>query len=326
MRSLLELPGASIVAVCDAEPKHRLRGQGIVEKARGQRPEAFDDHRRLLDRPDVDAVVVALPCDLHEPVYRDAIAAGQAPLRREAAGAEPRRLRPSDRRGRAGARAGGPSSASSGGRTRGSAKGSSGFSRGELGRLVEARAAWSSSNGPMTGHGGWLGRRERSGDWMVEQAVHVWDVLHWIKGEPPVRASGWGRRGLFAGLDPLRDVTDHYAVELEWADGFRAAFVQSWIAPADDGFTGSTLRVLGEEGGFDFATGTLTLRDRALAAPGDPTRSPARFPDGPRSVPGRGAVREPVAASDHAGRRPRRHAHRTARAQGGRRAKGRHDR
>ena len=35
----------------------------------------------------------------------------------------------------------------------------------------------------MTGHGGWLGRRERSGDWMVEQAVHIWDVFHWIKGE-----------------------------------------------------------------------------------------------------------------------------------------------
>ncbi len=36
------------------------------------------------------------------------------------------------------------------------------------------------------------------------------------------------------------------------------------IAPADDGFTGSTLRILGEDGGFDFATGALTLRDRAL--------------------------------------------------------------
>ena len=77
LRSVLELKGTSIVAVCDTEPKHRLRGQGIVEKARGHRPEAFDDHRRLLDRPDVDAVVVALPCDLHEPVYRDAIAAGK---------------------------------------------------------------------------------------------------------------------------------------------------------------------------------------------------------------------------------------------------------
>ena len=35
LRGLLELPGTPIVAVCDFEPKHRQRGQGIVEKARG---------------------------------------------------------------------------------------------------------------------------------------------------------------------------------------------------------------------------------------------------------------------------------------------------
>ena len=98
---------------------------------------------------------------------------------------------------------------------------------------------------------------------MVEQAVHIWDVLQWIKSELPVRASGWGRRDLFAATDPARDVTDHYSVELEWDDGFRASFLQSWIAPADDVFTGTTLRVLGERGGFDFATGAVTLRDRS---------------------------------------------------------------
>ena len=72
-----------------------------------------------------------------------------------------------------------------------------------------------------------------------------------------------GPRGLFASTDPLRDVTDHYAVELEWADGFRASFMQSWVAPADDSFTGSTLRVMGEDGGLDFVSGSLTFRDRA---------------------------------------------------------------
>ncbi len=263
LRSLLELRATSIVGVCDAEPKHRLRGQGIVEKARGHRPEALDDHRRLLDRPDIDAVVVALPCDLHEPVYRDAIAAGkhlyaEKPLAPSLAGCD-RLIAWAAKSPRVAVHLG--YQRRSNPRFR---EGVERVQRGELGDLVEARSAWSSSNGPMTGHGGWLGRRERSGDWMVEQAVHIWDVLHWIKGEIPVRASGWGRRGLFAGMDPLRDVTDHYAVELEWTDGFRAAFVQSWIAPADDGFTGSTLRILGEQGGFDFATGTLTLRDRAL--------------------------------------------------------------
>ncbi len=263
LRGLLELPAASIAAVCDAEPKNRLRGQGIVEKARGQRPDACEDPRRLLDRKDVDAVVIALPCDLHEPIYGDAIAAGkhlyaEKPLALDLAACD--RL--------AALAAGAPGLVVHVGLQRRSnpryRDAIEKIRGGELGTLVEARASWTSSNGPMTGQGGWLGRREHSGDWMVEQAVHVWDVLHWIKGELPVRASGWGRRGLFARIDPRRNVTDHYAVDLEWADGFRASFVQSWIAPADDGFTGSTLRVLGEQGGFDFSTGAMTFRDRSV--------------------------------------------------------------
>jgi myo-inositol 2-dehydrogenase / D-chiro-inositol 1-dehydrogenase len=264
LRGVLELPGTSIVAVCDAEPKHRLRGQGIVEKASGHRPEAYEDPRRLLDRKDVDAVVIAVPCDLHEPLYGEAIAAGKH-LYAE----KPLALHVADCDHLAMLAAKAPQLAVHVGYQRRSnpryREAVERIQRGELGVLVEARASLTSSNGPMTGHSGWMGRRERSGDWMVEQAVHVWDVLYWIKGELPTRAAGWGRRGLFTRTDPQRDVTDHYSVELEWADGFRASLVQSWIAPADDGFTGSTLRVLGEDGGFDFSTGALTFRDRSLS-------------------------------------------------------------
>jgi predicted dehydrogenase len=263
LRASLELPGTSIVAVCDAEARHRQRGQGIVEKARKHRPQAFDDYRKILDLADVDAVVVALPCDLHEPVYSDVIKSrkhlyAEKPLGLSIEGCDrliaeaaldpdlaihvgfQRRSNPRFR------------------------EAIDLVKRGELGELIEARASWTSSNGPLCGHGGWMGRRERSGDWMVEHAVHVWDVLHWLVGELPVKASGWGRRGLFAAIDFHRDVTDHYAVELEWRNGFRASLVQSWIAPAEEGFSGSTLRVLGEEGGMDFGTGTMTFRDRRL--------------------------------------------------------------
>ncbi len=114
----------------------------------------------------------------------------------------------------------------------------------------------------MNGHDGWLARRARSGDWMVEQAVHVWDVFHWVAGGVPARAYGQGRRDLFADRQPARDVTDHYSVHLEWASGFHVAFLQSWVAPADDRFTGITLQVMGEEGGLDFGSGALTYRDR----------------------------------------------------------------
>ncbi len=261
LRSLLELPGTEVVAVCDSERKHRQRGEGIVEKARAKRPESFIDPRNVFDRDDVDAVVVALPCDAHDQVYADALAAGkhlfaEKPLaitldgcdRLIAAQASSTNLtvhvgfqRRSNPRFRQAIEV---------------------IGRGELGPLVEARASWTSSNGPITGHDGWLGRRERSGDWMVEQGVHIWDVLHWLKGALPEKATGWGRRDLFASVDKQRNVTDHYSVDLEWADGFRASFVQSWISPAGEGFTGSSLRVLGEQGGFDFTSVRLTFRDR----------------------------------------------------------------
>jgi predicted dehydrogenase len=262
LRALLDLPGTPIVAICDTEAKFRQRGQSIVEKARGQRPQAYDDARHVFDRADIDAVVVALPCDLHESTYLEALAAdkhlyAEKPLALSVEGCD-RLIGASARMPRLVVHVGF--------QRRSNPRFQEGVElirRGELGPLVETRASWTSSNGPLAGHGGWLGRRDRSGDWMVEQAVHIWDVLHWLKSEPPARAIGWGRRGLFAALDPARDVTDHYAVELEWADGFRASFVQSWIAPADDSFTGTTLRTLGEHGGFDFATGTLTYRDRS---------------------------------------------------------------
>src|SRR4051812_48908929 len=50
LRSLLELPAAQIVAVCDAEPKHRHRALGIVEKATGARPEGHEHAAQLLER------------------------------------------------------------------------------------------------------------------------------------------------------------------------------------------------------------------------------------------------------------------------------------
>ncbi len=264
LRALLEFEAAEVVALADAEPRHLARASGIVEKAGGGRPETFERIDAILERPEVEAVVVALPCDLHAPTYREALRAGKhlygekplAPTLAECdlieaeAARSPglvlhvgyqRRSNPRYREGVELAR------------------------RGDLGPLVSGSAAWVSSNGPMNGHGHWLASRARSGDWMVEQAVHVWDVLGWLKGSPPIRAFGHGRRDLFARLQPGRDVTDDYAAQLEWADGFRVSFSQSWVAPADDAFTGVSLRLVGEGGGLDLATGSVTYRDRSRA-------------------------------------------------------------
>jgi len=267
LRVLLDLRAAPIVAVCDSEPRHRLRAQRIAEKASGTRPLAFDRADQVLERRDVDAVVVALPCDLHAEVYRNAIKAGkhlyaEKPLALTLAECDlvladaaqapdvvvhvgfQRRSNPRFR------------------------EGVELVHRGELGSLIEARAAWISSNGPMNGYADWLAQRARSGDWMLEQAVHVWDWLGWIAGAPPSRAYGQGRRDLFAERQPERDVTDHYSVVLEWPDGFHASFIHSWVDPADDAFTGITQRLVGTSGGLDFSSGVATFRakDRPRSA------------------------------------------------------------
>jgi predicted dehydrogenase len=262
LRTLLELPGAQIVAVSDPEAKHRLRGQGIVEKASGARPEACESTEQLLERTDVDAVAVAIPCDLHASVYAQALEAGKHLYAEKPLGlslAECDRLievaaaRPQQVVHVGYQRRSNPRYLEAAERIR----------RGELGTLLEGRATWVSSNGPMNGHGGWLARRERSGDWMMEQAVHVWDVLHWFTGGPPICAFGQGRRDLFANAQPDRDVTDHYSVELEWENGFHVSFLHSWVAPADDRFTGVSLQVMGTEAGLDLGSGALTFRDRS---------------------------------------------------------------
>lgn len=264
LRSLLEMRGVEVLAVADLEPRHVIRAQGIAEKASGARPTAHVDWEGLLAREEVEAVVAALPCDLHEAAYSAALGAGkhlyaEKPLAPTLAECD-RLILESESR---------PELVVHVGYQRRShprfREGVELIRRGELGGLVVGRASWTSSNGPMVGQGGWLGRRGRSGDWMVEQAVHVWDVLHWIKGGPPVRAYGHGRRDLFRATQPGRDVTDAYSATLEWADGFHLTYEQSWIDPADDAFTGQELKVVGTLGGIDFRTGTATFRDRSKA-------------------------------------------------------------
>jgi predicted dehydrogenase len=262
LRTLLDLPGVTVVAVCDTESKHRLRGQGIAEKAKGVRPDAHERPEQLLGRDDLDAVAVAIPCDRHADVYAAALHAGKHLYAEKPLGLT---LAECDRLIAEAATA--PSLAVHVGFQRRSnpryREGVERVRRGDLGTLVHGSAAWVSSHGPMNGHDDWLARRERSGDWMVEQAVHVWDVFHWLAGGPPARAFGHGRRDLFARSQPGRDVTDHYTVHLEWPDGFHATLVHSWVAPADDRFTGVTLQLVGSDGGLDFGSGALTFRDRS---------------------------------------------------------------
>jgi predicted dehydrogenase len=58
-----------------------------------------------------------------------------------------------------------------------------------------------------------------SGDQIVEQHVHNIDVMNWVYGGPPVKFMGMGGRQ--TRNDPKGNIWDHFAVEMEYANGAR---------------------------------------------------------------------------------------------------------
>lgn len=73
LQALLVLPGNEIVAVTDA---YRGRIERAIERT-GGRARSYPNHRELLDKAGVDAVVVGTPDHLHKSIIMDAIAAGK---------------------------------------------------------------------------------------------------------------------------------------------------------------------------------------------------------------------------------------------------------
>ncbi len=260
LRSALEIAGVQVRAVCDANPANRTAAAEAVT-GKGQAPPRLTEHwSELLALPEVDAVISALPCDLHYRNYMDVIAAGK-----DLYGEKPMCL-----------------SAAECDNVVAATQASSrivqiGFQRradprfietmelvhsGELGRLVEARVCWSNAWGPLYD---WFGKRDRSGDWMVEQAVHNWDVLNWANGCLPVRAVGMGRTGLYQEKQSDRDVTDYYSALVEYENGVIVNILHSWVAPGQTGaynryFNEEYTRLVGTRAGIDFNSGTLSYR------------------------------------------------------------------
>lgn len=57
-----------------------------------------------------------------------------------------------------------------------------------------------------------------SGDFIVEQSVHMIDVCNWAKGDYPVEAQGQGGRQVRTGKD-YGQIYDHFAIEYTYDDG-----------------------------------------------------------------------------------------------------------
>ncbi len=85
LQSLVGYGDVQIVAVCDVNRLVRERARGFVEQRYGQRSrdggysgcEAYNEYERLLERADIDAVLIAVPDHWHAKIAIDACRAGK---------------------------------------------------------------------------------------------------------------------------------------------------------------------------------------------------------------------------------------------------------
>jgi myo-inositol 2-dehydrogenase / D-chiro-inositol 1-dehydrogenase len=260
LSQVLSIDGVEVAAVCDINPGNLRRAQRMVEERSGKRPDGIGDtpydYRKLLARKDLDCVVVATPCYWHSTMYMDAINAGkhfygEKPLAITAWGLK--EVNDAYRRN--------PNVVVQigfqWGADRRRADVIEKVHNGLIGQLLEGR--FHRYNG-WDGHGGWYADRAQSGDWMLEQAVHEFNLIWWVTQTHPISCFAAGRSGIIPG----RNTTNYYHAVLQYPEKLNNLVVHyghGWIHVS--GFPDGGLKAdfIGEKGALNVMDAYVQLRE-----------------------------------------------------------------
>lgn len=238
----VKVPGVRWVALCDIQEKNLQRGLSIAKGA-----DPYEDYRQVLDRKDVQAVVIATPIGLHAAMTIDALRSGKHVLcekmmaysmdeakhmyrvmrqtGRKLQVGHQRRYNPDYRHAWKLAQ------------------------EGILGRITHVRAQWNRNaswrrpcpDPKLEELINWRLYRKSSQGLMAELGSHQIDVVNWFLGETPSAVVGIG------GLDYWkdgRDVDDNVQVIFEYPSGVKFQY-QSITTNQFDGFTE---QIMGDKG------------------------------------------------------------------------------
>lgn len=75
--AMLQNPGVQLMALCDVDQTVLDKRTAEAEKNWGKRPAQYRDYRRVLERQDIDAVIIGTPDHWHCLIMTDACAAGK---------------------------------------------------------------------------------------------------------------------------------------------------------------------------------------------------------------------------------------------------------
>jgi predicted dehydrogenase len=254
-RHMLKVPGVKMVAICDVDEEN-LKAAMDQATAAGHSPDPYTEYRKLLDRKDVDAVVIATPVDFHKEMAITALEIGKNVYCEK-----PMALTPEDCRQVTNAAASAKGIFQAGFQLRhdpNRAASMEFIKSGGIGKVLFLQGQRNTGDLPRKTL--WYFDRTRSGDNIVEQACHIIDLMVWAAGSHPLRAYGTGGINLFKNEPPGRTTMDNYTVIFEFPDDIRCSFTQLYFDPP--GFSGIKERVFGSLGAIDLATALFSEREK----------------------------------------------------------------
>jgi predicted dehydrogenase len=226
-------PRAQVTALCDLFDD---RIETAIQRIKlDKKPAIYKDYQKLL-ASDVDAVIIATPPFEHPPMLEAAVEARKHIYCEKPMGVDVEGCR---RVIAAGRKADPKKCISVGFQQRYGPVYLEGYRRiqeGQIGTLSNARAFWIGGDPfrrvPYADPKeeklrNWFCYRDYSGDFIVEQDCHNFDVLHWFLGALPLSATGYGGRKVRTSMEIL----DHLTLSFQFPDGIHVNYEANQLSP-----------------------------------------------------------------------------------------------
>ena len=259
LETILANPSARVTAVCDTKPDRLDRAASIASR---DNPKSYSDYRKLLEDKAVEAVFISAPCDLHVEMAIAALRARKHIYCEKPLGITAESIRDVLRAAR-----GSKSTFMVGHQRRSDTRLRQVIAKiheGIAGRVIMMKAQRHSSGD--FAHDGqsadWIFNAARSGDVIVENAVHNLDVCNWAASSRPTQAAGFGGTLLYVNDPPGRTITDGYTLSYDYANGVKLSFTQVAFHPASLPSGGQQTHIYGTEGAVDLESATFHPRGR----------------------------------------------------------------
>ena len=267
LKETLTRENVKVAAVCDIDPHTR---DTALSAAARDNPKSLTEWRAVLDLKDVDAVFVGTPCDLHAEMAAACLEAGKYVYCEKPLGITPEQV---ERVLRAARRSKGFLQIGQQLRYFPSVRESiRHIHEGIAGKTYIIKAHRHSGRGRARAETpsaqeqtrrAWYADVKRSGDLIVENAVHNIDACNWIANSRPVSAYGHGKKYFPQPIPPGTVMMDAFSVEYIYENGMHCDYSQISFHPRTLKTlpSGMWYTVFGEKGSVFMTHSTASFHD-----------------------------------------------------------------